>query len=50
MTCIAKATVSAGGGSGSFYGFSFDGTSWTLKKFDSVDSAYSLCTFIGKSH
>jgi hypothetical protein len=33
--------------SGSFFGFSFDGSVWGLEKFDSVADAYSLCTFKG---
>ena len=31
------------------YGFAFAGTAWTVKKFDVVNDAYSLCTFIGQS-
>jgi hypothetical protein len=33
--------------SGSYFGFSFDGSVWGLEKFDSVADAYSLCTFKG---
>ena len=35
--------------SGGFFGFSFDETTWKLKKFDSEEKAFSLCTFSGNS-
>jgi hypothetical protein len=31
----------------SFFGFSFDGTTWKLKKFDLKEKSFSLCTFTG---
>ena len=31
--------------SGTFYGFIKDGDEWNLAKFDSMDNAFSLCTF-----